>query len=311
MKTQLLCLCIMWFTFSACNRRDFIGESSALSFQTIELLKFHAEYFLKESHNNRMDYHNLATSRSLKFNEMLNVLMMLQKHNEGYHHLRNKMIPEGYFSFKADKTSAIKTVTALTEYLSNNNDSIFLYMKNILLEDFTIYGLKENEIVGSVERIEKEYNRFVSVGSSKNIITPRANIPLINQTLLAIENIEREKNRIIANTVKECIGHNNIRHHYGWTFPVVHTEELPATVGEVFTATISIGSYSSPFDPDYTIFVVNKTDTLRYSEEFEGAKYQKEISKKGKNVLDIQYFETNPLTGEVLTGQGQYTFYVY
>jgi hypothetical protein len=309
MKKTLLFGWLVLLAFSGCNKPDYMSESSVLTLQTIELLKSHSEGFLLNSYEHNRGYHNRAVPQNYRFIVMVEILKMLKEHNEGYHNLRKKLIPEGYFPFKSNKRTALKTIVVLNDYLTNSNDSIFEHMVDELLKNHKKYGFKENGINIYVEKITREYKRLSSAGSAGDILTAHADMPLANYVLLAIENIEREKNRIIAETVNDFIG--NIGSGFSHIMPVVYSVEPAEAVGDVFTAMISIGSYAPSLDPEYTIFIINETDTLRYLEESGGVKYQKVIEKKGKNILDIQYFVTNPITGDELTGRAPYTFYVH
>jgi gliding motility-associated protein GldM len=91
-------------------------------------------------------------------------------------------------------------------------------------------------------------------------------------------------------------------------FPVLNAKKSYLIKGETFEAEVSIGSYSSSLDPKNVRVSVNGSNVSL--DNTGKGKYTAGASEVGKKTLKLSCAVTNPLTGEVVNGEGQYEYEV-
>ena len=122
---------------------------------------------------------------------------------------------------------------------------------------------------------------------------------LLLDYLNAVESILLRVVQIAGGKTIECGGY----------FPVMSTDIVNPRKGETVRAKVSIGSYSSSLNPNHIVLTAGK-DTLRMNPDGT-ADYQFTPSKRGVHTVDLSFKILHPLTGEVMSGDGSYTYNVY
>jgi hypothetical protein len=105
--------------------------------------------------------------------------------------------------------------------------------------------------------------------------------------------------RLSGGKVIECGGY----------FPVFYADIVNPRKGETVRAKVSIGSYSTSLNPDNIILTAG-SDTLTINRDGT-ADYQFTPRKRGSHTVGLHFSIRNPLTGEVKTGEGSYTYNVH
>ena len=127
-------------------------------------------------------------------------------------------------------------------------------------------------------------------------------LPLLSQ----MESNLTTSEAAMVNSLAEITGGKIIE--FDAFFPVVQADRAYVIGGEQFTAKISVGSYSSSLQPENVRLSVNGTN-LTINEDG-SADYSVRASGLGPKTLNLAVAVTNPLTGEVTEGEGQYTYEV-
>jgi hypothetical protein len=92
-------------------------------------------------------------------------------------------------------------------------------------------------------------------------------------------------------------------------FPIVNARHGAVKTNQAFEAELSIGTYSSQINPKNITMVVNG-DTLGVDDEGKAMLVIPPTYRTGQQVLKLEAFVTNPLTGEVSTGQSIFEYQV-
>jgi hypothetical protein len=92
-------------------------------------------------------------------------------------------------------------------------------------------------------------------------------------------------------------------------FPVFNADRCAYQAGDALNARVSVGSYSSSLNPKNIVLTI---DGKEYPIGPDGtAKFQTSESKRGEHTVKTRVVVTNPLTGEVQSGEGSFTYRVY
>ncbi|MEO0790290.1 MAG: GldM family protein [Bacteroidota bacterium] len=127
-------------------------------------------------------------------------------------------------------------------------------------------------------------------------------LPLLSQ----MESNLTTSEAAMVNSMAELTGGRTIE--FDAFFPVVQAPSAYVIGGERFTAEIGIGSYSSSLQPENVSISVNG-QSLPINEQGK-AEYAVTASGMGPKKLSLAVAVTNPLTGEVKEGEGEYTYEV-
>lgn len=92
-------------------------------------------------------------------------------------------------------------------------------------------------------------------------------------------------------------------------FPILNANVVNPRKGETVRAKVSIGSYSTSLNPENVILTAGG-QVLTINPDGT-ADYEFTPRKRGSHTVDLQFKIRNPLTGEVKTSEGRYTYNVH
>lgn len=179
-------------------------------------------------------------------------------------------------------------------------DSLLKSYNSLLLEFGHEMDLSKDDVTSKIAHIKKMI--------AKARITPgtvRPSEGVFARSLLAADYLNT-----VGLIARDAVGISEGRTICGgeWYFPVYSAKEGSPKKGIKTTAKVAIGSYFTALNPDNVLLVAGG-DTLTFNPDGT-ADYEFVPQKRGNHTVELYFEITNPLTGEVKSGEGVYTYYI-
>ncbi len=200
-----------------------------------------------------------------------------------------------------EELAEIEDVWTLQENASRLIESIINDYKAVMLTHHNSMYLHEDDVA----------IKYTAIGKLRDdALSKLSNVPQNLQHTLKRDMVRLITLDFVQNTLIDvmaiCSGRSFIFDQF---FPVFNADRCAYKVGDSLNARVSVGSYSNALDPENVTLTI---DGKEYPIGPDGAaSFQTSERKRGQHTVKTKVVVTNPLTGEVKSGEGRFTYEVY
>ena len=241
-----------------------------------------------------------------KFSSALDALGQLSRQVASYNEERKKKFPDAVPTNDSAPTVTLSKVIALNEIATLGMNELMDYVETDFLKNYELYGYTRDQAESKLAALSAEMLEVDSIQSKYVLTDKRVALQMVSRMLFVHEMLYEQRRRIVESFVLQVAGRI---YEHNYIFPVVYNTTFPSKENRIFKTNISIGDYSSSYSPEDVIIVVNGSDTIRIDDSGV-AQYESDQFQTGENILPIEVYVTNRLTGYTTVGEGEYVFTV-